>query len=563
MDTTGITLHMTDKFAAWLRAHDWAPHVAALVYIVAGLALLPHFQYFAFKDEINYITIAEKFAVGDLSTAPNAYWPPLLPILIAGLISIGVPSEAAAKIMSLIVGILVLYAVRCLAGKFELNQLLRNLLLFSIIPFLLYGALIFVTPDLLVAGLLSYYLSILLHPNYSARPLLGVLCGCFGAAAFLAKSYVLQFFVVHLTLVTVFLGVFQPNWPKRKLLVKNFSLAVSVFAVVAAIWVYLLYQKYHVVTLGVTGRYNYLVIGPGEMPGDPVSNIQANPINYIGLTPPADSRSISIWEEPYYLCAYLNAWSPFESKEAFQHTIRAIKTHVRVTIEFLFRFSVLTFPILAAALLLCFARRTPERRRLLLVIMSLSLAVYPAGYILMHAEERYLWPMALWFLVLGSVLLHLCWYSVFLATRARKAVILTVFSCSFILYPVQELIRRADTGRNLYEISLLLRDLPLHGSAIASNTDYGAGVVLAYRIGAKYHGTPTPKSSKEQIVEQLRKSRVGYYLHWGAPVEIAGLRSLKRVAFGDRQVTVFEVLRPSTGSYSAVRNIGDSRGAKE
>ncbi len=55
------------------------PHLFAFVLFIAlGLLLLNSFNYIFAKDEINYISIAEKYARGEFFVTPNALWAPLL-----------------------------------------------------------------------------------------------------------------------------------------------------------------------------------------------------------------------------------------------------------------------------------------------------------------------------------------------------------------------------------------------------------------------------------------------------------------------------------------------------
>ena len=61
------------------------------------------FHYIMYKDEINLITIAERYARGDWATAPNAYWPPLLSWIEAFAFGMGLPA-AAVKLVSVLIG---------------------------------------------------------------------------------------------------------------------------------------------------------------------------------------------------------------------------------------------------------------------------------------------------------------------------------------------------------------------------------------------------------------------------------------------------------------------------
>jgi hypothetical protein len=71
--------------------------IIPLLYLALWLVFLKDYRHIFNKDEISYISIAEKYARGDFIHAVNAYWAPLLSWLLAPLLWLGLPYNYAAK----------------------------------------------------------------------------------------------------------------------------------------------------------------------------------------------------------------------------------------------------------------------------------------------------------------------------------------------------------------------------------------------------------------------------------------------------------------------------------
>ncbi len=331
-----------------------SPHLLILlIYLVLGLLLIKHFQ-IMWKDEISYISIAEKYARGDFVTAVNALWGPLLPWLLAGLIYLGLPSVLGAKLLSLMIGVFTFFSARSLSYRFELSDKLRSILLFATIPILLYCSLIFFLPDLLLVGLLTFYFSIILNPTYADRTYAGGWCGMLGALAYFSKAYAFFFFLIHFILINSLYYVKSTDRSTKRDVLRNCALGLVVFFVLTAGWIFMLNLKYHEVTIGISGRYNHAIRGPDS---------QGRPLQIIGFVPPPDATAISIWEDPYYFYAQpdaveccLKPWSPMDSRRAFKHQIKLILTSVQDIASIYSSLSVLSITIIVASVFLCIAR---------------------------------------------------------------------------------------------------------------------------------------------------------------------------------------------------------------
>ncbi len=68
-----------------------------ILYFVFGLFLLNYYQYILNSDGISYISIAQKYMVGDFGNAINGYWGPLLSwLMIPTVTSPHSPGEASS-----------------------------------------------------------------------------------------------------------------------------------------------------------------------------------------------------------------------------------------------------------------------------------------------------------------------------------------------------------------------------------------------------------------------------------------------------------------------------------
>lgn len=511
--------------------------IIPLLYLALWLVFLKDYQHI-FKDaEISYISIAEKYARGDFIHAVNSFWPPLLSWLLAPLLWLGLPYNYAAKLLSLLIGIFVFLSVRALSYAFDLSERFRTLLLLLSVPILVYCSLIFFTPDFLLAGILSFYFSIILSRDYASRWYAGWLSGGLGALAYFSKSYAFYFFVAHFLIANL-----VHYWSSdRRAVMKHCAAGLAVFFGLSAIWVLLLHQKYHEVTLGIIGKYNYAVIGPNS-PG-------RWPTHYLGFLPPPDATATSIWEDPYYFPP-IKSWSPLESRRAFRHQLKLFRENVKITIEAYQGFSTFSFAIIVASLALCLAPLRLLRERIPILLSLVTLGLYPAGYCPVHTEARYLWPMLFLLIFLGGYLLELLFRTPAFETPGRKPLLVLAFAASFLLTPVNELGWRPErqSASSINALSRLLEGDNLEGSRIASNRDYGAAYSIAHHLRAKYYGQAKEGAPEAQIVQELQESGIEHYfvfeathLERTALEKNPALEKTKEVRAGKRILSIYTV----------------------
>lgn len=520
-------------------AVPWRTLIAPAVYVVAGVALFQPFQYIAAKDEISYIAIAERYARGDILTAVNDYWAPLLSWVMAVPIALGFPSFGVAKVISLGAGLFTFFGVRALATTFGLDAGLRKLVDIVMVPFLLYAALTIVTPDLLLTGILVWYFSLIFDPSYADRRLAGLACGVLGALAYFCKSYALLFFLASFVLLTGLHFALTNDRSRRRALLRHGAVGLGAVLGAVIVWGALLYNKYDEPAFDTNATYNYAIVGP-DSPG--------RPIFYFGFVPPPDERATSVWEEPHYFAERLESWSPLDSTRALEHQARLVKVNLQSNVDIVSDFSIFAVAVITGCVLLCIAPLRTLRLRFPVAAGLLTLALYPLGYLLVYTEERYLWPVLLLLVVMGTYLIQMLFRSSFFDSRARRAVVLAVFGISLLIHPLAELRAEINSGDGTMAIAESLESAGLDGARFASNSpDYNASLIVVHHLDGKYYGMAREGAAVDEVVEELRDHDIEYYLVWEEAVDHPALRPVREVRLGGRELNIFEV-RPARGA---------------
>jgi hypothetical protein len=536
---------------------------ALVAYLALALILLPGYMSFYYKDEIAYVAAAERYARGEFSTAPNALWGPLISWLMALALSLGAPSIVAARSVAIIIGGATLWSVRRLAKTLELPDGLQLVYLLTLVPYLVRYALFGATDDLPLTALLVAYFAIVFDPRYPDRRYSGAICGLLGGFAYYAKGFALGFFLVHFTICNAVHWIARSDAGTRKEIVRQLGTGLVVFAAMAAVWMAALYQKYHVITPGITGKYNYEMRAPGTID---------RPATQIGFVAPPPATTVSIWEDPadfYDLpearACCLRPWSPFDSGTAFKHQLMLFKLNLGRTLMVFISYSPFTLAVGFGALCYCFAPFWPsrrrkngepprlipglaeirsalvEKRRLVPALCLLTMIVYPIPYTLVFSDERFFWPILIVVLGLGLFLLNV-FVSQYTVSRKARGWLVGVFAASFLIFPAYKLATGQKDRDSMASIVRQLEGAHLSGARFASNSDYGASMVAGYYLKAKYYGQARPGMSDAEIVEDLQRKGVQYYFVWGAPpVTTPGLQLWRVMKADYRSLAIYQV----------------------
>jgi hypothetical protein len=487
-------------------SENWDLSIVLVIYSVLAFILLNFFQYNLMGDEISYISIAHHYATGNWNEAINAYWSPLYSWLIAPfLLGLFDPFQSAIipRAISLIIGFVTIIGLNRLAKTFKLDGMVRSALLVSCIPMVLFFAIRYATPDLLVSCILVFYFAVIFNSRYHDDVSNGFWSGFLGALGYLAKSFVFPFFLVHFILSNL-ICYFEGK--KRKKILKNLFLGLAVFFIVSGLWIGMISSKQGEVTIGTAKDHNHALVGP---------TYPEHPIYSSGLLEPSNKDAVSIWEDPAEI--QLEEWNPLESSEYFVLQMEIVKNNVLRTIAFLERFSPIAMLILILSIY--FVVKSESRRvKFDLVKILMTILIYIGGYVLIFVEPRYLWPISFLLLINGFYLVNYLYERGSLNLSLRNIFLIMVM-LSFMITPIMEIGGFVGSGDQLLSVGVTLRnEYNLQGN-IASNDRWADTMSLSYYLGSRYFGV-TKKSNQTSLEQELELNNIDYYFVWGGGDEL-------------------------------------------
>ncbi|EKF86024.1 hypothetical protein [Methanobacterium formicicum] len=444
-----------------------------------------------------------KYVNGDWANAINGVWSPLYSWLMTPILLLFYnPFNASyvTRIVSLIVGFFTIIGINKLAVTFKLQRLMKRYLLITSIPMILFFAIFYDTPDLLVACLLIYYFSFIFESSYPTTSTSGALCGLIGALAFLSKSYILPFFIVHFIFFNI-LYYFKGCKINKMQVKKNLIIGLAVFFIISGIWIGALSEKYDKPTISTAINYNHAIIGPDYLKHQGDS---------LGLIKPPNPTATSVWEDPSII--KLKDWSPFESWENFEFQIKNIINNLYLTLFLIEYYSILSIAIIIISLYYILKQDTEKYFKTKLIYLLITISLYSAGYILMFIQERFFWPVIILLMIWGFYLISSLYKNKVLSAKLRNILIIILMG-SFILTPVYGLITYPQTdGEQLSKT--LKNNYGIHGN-IASNDGWSETNKISYYLNSQYYGLPKNINNSSQLENELMANNITYYFVWG------------------------------------------------
>ena len=157
------------------------------------------------------------------------------------------------------------------------------------------------------------------------------------------------------------------------------------------------------------------------------------------------------------------------------------------------------------------------------MILLGTLAIYPAGYVLIFIVARYFWFMTF---VMAATAFMLPTALPFLREKRWRSVWPIVMVISFAMWPIYVMGRTWDhvLERTYTLAGQLHAELP-PGTRIASDDEFGMTNCIAFQLGARYHGILRPDGSAEEHERQLREQGIQYLMIWGDPSRYPFLKS--------------------------------------
>jgi hypothetical protein len=500
---------------------DYRLFIVLFTYTVLGVVLFRYYQFQINPDGIGYMGIAHSYLSGNFNGSINDYWSPFFSWLLMPFLFFAqtpLVDLQSTKILTLILGFITIIGVRQLSYKFEMDEIVRTLVLFIMVPVVLYFALSAITPDLLMVCVLVYYLAIIFDINYSSKLLNGVFCGILGAFAYLTKSYGFTFFIATFVILNIFQYFRKSDKLHRKKVLKNFILGFVIFLMISGVWIGLISFKDKNFTIGTAGGINHALVGPQS---------QGFPQYFQGIHNPNQINTKFIPRD----------WSPFRSWNNFNYQLGLIWSNTLKVGSILYYFSFLSLLIILAYIIRCIQtpRKLITQNELLYPLITLLISA--GGYIVITVEERYLWIIYILLILMGGYLINLIFNWDYFPKKkfsgTIKTIVLLIFAFSFIIMPVNYLIQNINTGENFYSLSeTLTNEYGINGN-VASNTELMNMGYLAYYMNITYYGQAKPNISESTLISQLKNYGIDYYFVWGNISNVTLLNKYHEVSHGN------------------------------
>jgi hypothetical protein len=209
---------------------------------------------FHFSDQINpdgvaYLRIAGYYLTGDVGKAVSGYWSPLYSWLLVPWLAMGVPGLLATKLLAACLAAAWVIGMALLGRRYAESAVTRRLLVATAAVSVLSWSIEVITPDLLLAVMLTFYFYVVSDPAVMTAPGRAFACGILGGLAFLAKAYAFPFFIVHfLGTITLYTWAQSSPGAAKRYLVATLA-GLSGFVIVAAPWIAVLSTTYGQLTV--------------------------------------------------------------------------------------------------------------------------------------------------------------------------------------------------------------------------------------------------------------------------------------------------------------------------
>lgn len=302
------------------------PQNALSIFMVIQIALfiwiILQYQDWINTDAVPYIRIAQYYASGKFDLMISGYWGPLLSWIIAVLLGfMGDPLSAAHMAMGISA---LVYLIGCISvfQVMDIRLPSKFVALGIIVLFSIHWSTRFITPDLLMSGVLCLAISRIMHLDWCKKTSVQFSGGLFFGTAYLAKA-------VALPLSCLMVGAVGLMWAicEQTKLIRIFRSVGTTFLgliLIAGPWIIILSVKYERPVFSTSAEINYSVVGPSH-------DNQGHPTFHEFHIP--ENGRITSWEDPSQL-SYAR-WSPFESSENMDHQWKIIRENARTSLNIL------------------------------------------------------------------------------------------------------------------------------------------------------------------------------------------------------------------------------------
>ena len=483
-------------------------------YIVFAIIEFILYRFLITTDAVSYIVTARKFIHGEYLAAVTGVWSPMLPILIIPLMLVGIAGHQAISFVLFLASGLLIIALAKYFNSLNIAPIIKSLLLWAILPLVLYFPNYGMQPDLLLMTLFFFYLTLILSPRYLENWKVPVFVGIIGSLMYFTKSIGLPLFVVHLFCSSLLLGITATSSQERRRLVLSFLLATLTFCILASLWIVPLSLKYGHITTGLSSTYNTYLVGPHSL-GHP----GGHPIHRVGFIAPSSSRyAISAWDDPADLIQYMIPWHPFNSLADIKFLLKNVVKNFFASIQIFKSMSIFSTIILLVFFVQVFVGlfRFSRRSVVQYLIPGLTIFLWVMPYFPLHVEERFYWNV--YVLLIAILAQQLTCIFELLWPKSLKLLAWTFMLIAITFWGIpQERLLHLDGARNdIFEMShTLAKVVPAH-SNVASNDHWHDMLYLSYCLNWRYYGEQKKNEEDKALLEELQSLGINYFFWWGS-----------------------------------------------
>ena len=487
---------------------------------------------FSTNDTFQYLSLARKYDEGNFSDAINGFISPMMIWLLVPIIKLNIDPILSCKIVELIIGGLVLIYLNRITFKIIENYIVRICLMFAFIPVVLSFALLYISSDLLFLAVLLIYLDLLLNSNYSDDKM-SIKLGILGGLLYLAKSFGLYFFLVHLVIIYL-LKYFKERKTEVYFSWKPLFKSLLIFFLICSAWIIPLSIKYHAFTISTGGSNLFKSIGPDYFPDKDM--VFHHPELNNGLYPPTNSTAVSVWEEPNSIA--MNSWSPFSSGDNFRHYLKVIGRNISSIYYHDFQKQAGVLFIVLFLLFIFFTENPLKKLPFVFYLLLFTYLLVSLAMSLIYYLPRY--TMISQFLIIFMIaVLSETIITQKLVLNKTGFIFLGIALILMIKRPVKEILLLEDTelksGQIMeiikhpratlkaslkryddhYEVMEKLRQIPDFKGRIASHGGddvYKYVSMICYYLRLPYYGELPDKVIAETADKQLKQYDIDYYL---------------------------------------------------
>ncbi|MEO6547249.1 MAG: hypothetical protein ABIN94_04595 [Ferruginibacter sp.] len=473
---------------------------AGVLYVIAFFILFPQYQYLIDSDGISYIKVAERLAENNFSDALNGYWSPLSSWLLVPFIKMGFNAVAAAKYLNGLLGLLCIYSFSALIETFVIDSFLKKLLPFCFAFLTISFCFNELSADLLSLFILSLYFNIILNKKViSTKPGL-LLAGLLGALAYFAKAYNFFFFLANISFTLLLYCKNEAGNYFSSLFFKRLGIALFSFLIITSPYLYSISKKYDHFTVNTAGGLNTSwQLAPGVTDSQRI------------VIPPPYYNAVSSWDDPTYQQKTLI--TPFTSGKYFYKQIRLTAHNCIVLIKILTQISISWIFCLPLFLFYSLRGKWEEGREIKWLLLF-STILYPAGYLLIVIEGRYVWILSAFILLMNAILVTEFKRKKMIGNIAFKflTVILLV---SFLPAPFLEMISLSGKHKYEHAVAAVLKREHITGKflTIINNSEHqGSLTVICYLAKSQLMGAYKINPGFAELKQASKQYAIPYFI---------------------------------------------------